>query len=156
MKYLTKNIYGLIIICILAIQMFGPVIANADDEVVLEGHKPNPYGEDSSAGSSSTSITPESINLSEYLLTDEQKDNQGNPLASSIGEYIVRVINFLSMTIGSFAILAVIIGGVFLLTAGGREESVTRGKDIIKYAIMGILFAVSAYFIVALVQNIIY
>ena len=95
-------------------------------------------------------VTPSSVKVFTYLSTTEQA------FTPSIGAYIVRFINYLSLLIGSFGILAVIVGGFFMLTAGGREEMITRGKDIIKFAVIGILAAVSAYWMVAAVQSLFY
>ena len=101
-------------------------------------------------GSPTDPVTPTSVPVFNYLSTEKQART------TSIGGLIVRFINFLSLLIGSFGILAVIVGGYFLLTAGGREEMITRGKDIIKFAIMGIIVALSAFWLVAAVQGIFY
>jgi hypothetical protein len=73
-----------------------------------------------------------------------------------IAAYIIRTINFLSLTIGSLALLAIIVGGIMLLTSGGKESQTTKGKDIIKDAIIGLVVAFCAYFITAYVQSVFY
>jgi integral membrane sensor domain MASE1 len=82
---------------------------------------------------------------------------QANPSEiGNVGVYIVRVVNFLALTIGSFAFLAIVIGGILLLTAAGQEQQIQKGKDIIKFAVIGLIVALMAYFIVAFVQSIFY
>lgn len=130
MKEILKQLCGIILVTVLCLQIVGPVAP---------------------AYAQSGSETPESLDVGKYLLT---KDQEGQP--REIGAYVVRFTNFLALTIGSFAFLAIVIGGIFLLTAGGREEQITRGKDIIKYAIIGLVFAMLAYFIVAFIQSILF
>ena len=88
-----------------------------------------------------------------YLQTKEQKEAK-NPI--EVGPYIIKLINFLAMLIGSCAFLAIIIGGMMLVASGGKEAQITKGKDIIKYAITGLLVAMAAYFITSYVQSIFY
>ena len=92
----------------------------------------------------------ESFNLKTILAPGQQ--NQPTDIAS----YIIRFINFLSLTIGSFALLAIIIAGVMMVSSGGREHPLTRGKDIFKFSIIGLVVALGAYFITAFVQSIFY
>lgn len=59
-------------------------------------------------------------------------------------------------TVGFFAILGVIIGGIILMTAFGQEEKLQTGKTIILYSLLGLVFTIGAYIIVSFVQSIIY
>lgn len=101
-------------------------------------------------GQNGDKVLMESFNLNTILAPGQE--NQPH----DIGSYIVRFINFLSLTIGSFALLAIIIAGVMLVSSGGREHPLTRGKDIFKFAIIGLVVALGAYFITAFVQSIFY
>ncbi len=69
---------------------------------------------------------------------------------------IVRLINQLSYVIGSFALLALIIGGFTYLTSAGQERLITRAKDMVKYAVIGLVVALSAFYITLFVQTIFY
>lgn len=104
------------------------------------------------AGSSSDSALKnmETFKVGTYLVA------KGQQKPSQIGAYIVRLINFLSMVIGSFAFVAIVIGGIMMVGSGGQEQPISRGKDIIKYAIMGLVVAFSAFFITSFVQSIFY
>ena len=92
-----------------------------------------------------------SFNVNVYLTTKGQEKSP-----TDIGQYILRLVNFLTLMIGSFAFLAIVIGGIMLLTSAGKEQQVTKGKDIIKYAITGLVVALASYFITAFVQSIFY
>ena len=45
-------------------------------------------------------------------------------------------------------VIALIIAGIMLLTAGGNTAQIEKGKSIFKYAIIGILIAFAAWLIV--------
>lgn len=97
----------------------------------------------------------ESFSVGKYLKEKDQGQaylKSDNPVAS----FIVQIINFLVLTIGSFSFLAVIFGGITLLTSHGNETQVTKGKEILKYAITGLVVTLSAYFITAFVQSLFY
>ena len=93
-------------------------------------------------------------------LSAEQVDSAGavhtQVAHSSIAEYAVYVINLMARVIGSFSLLAVIVGAMMLLTSSGREHGQTRGKEIIMQAILGIVVAFAAFVITAFVQGIFY
>jgi len=97
----------------------------------------------------------ESFSVGKYLIAPGQTNvvKEGVPV---VAVYIVRLINFLSLLIGSFAFLAIVIGGIMLVTSGGQEQQLTKGKDVIKYAIIGLAVALASYFITAFVQSIFY
>lgn len=150
-KYITSGILITVLFCF---QLAGSALVYADNgDGTTEGNSGTGTsgGSGTTTESTDTSITPTSVNLSSFLTTSEQKNQP-----TTIGAYIVRVINFLTLGIASFGILAVIVGGFFLLTAAGREEQITRGKDMIKFAIIGIVAAVSAYWLVAAIQSLFY
>jgi len=96
-----------------------------------------------------------SFSVGSYLMAPGQKNiiTKDTPV---IAVFIIRMINYLSLTIGSFAFLSIVIGGIMLVTSGGQEQQISKGKDIIKYAIIGLAVALAAYFITAFVQSIFY
>lgn len=94
--------------------------------------------------------TMDSFNVTEYLTAPNQV------LPTNIAAVIVRFINQLSLVIGSFALLTIIVGGISLLTSAGREQALSRGKDMIKFSVIGLVIAFGAYFITAFVQSIFY
>lgn len=115
-------------------------------------------GADSGGGAASnglsgsgSSVSLNSFNVKKYLIAPGQNSDH-----LSIGQTIVTIINYLSLLLGSFAFLALVVGGIILVTSAGREHSTTRGKDIIKYAIMGLIITLGAYFITEYVRSIFY
>jgi membrane glycosyltransferase len=52
---------------------------------------------------------------------------------------VVAVINFVLTFLALVAVVFVIVGGVRILAAGGNEESVTKGRKTILYAIIGLI-----------------
>lgn len=99
--------------------------------------------------------TSDSFPVNKILNTDGQGAaylHSNNPIASAI----VQFINLLARLIGSVAFIALIGGGFILMVSSGNENLLTKGKDAIKYAIIGLIVALSAYFITSFVQSIFY
>lgn len=102
-----------------------------------------------------TPAASESFNVGSYLTAkgQEQKYFQSkNPIAS----FIIQIVNFLVLTIGSVCFVALVVGGFILMTSHGNENSLTKGKDIIKYALIGLVIVLTSYFITAFVQSLFY
>ncbi len=74
----------------------------------------------------------------------------------SVTELLFKILKFLNITVASVAVLAVMIGGIMLITSAGSENQMNRGKEIIKYSLIGLGLAIFAYLIVTLVQTILY
>lgn len=96
----------------------------------------------------------ESFPLGKYLTADGQNTYLG--AEQGIAVFIIRIINFLALVIGSVAFLSIVLGGITLLTSAGNENQLTKGKDMILYAVIGLAVALLAYFITDFVQNIFY
>jgi heme/copper-type cytochrome/quinol oxidase subunit 2 len=84
------------------------------------------------------------------------------PSSSSTGlsntapyEIIVNVMNWLMAMIGIVAILMFVISGWIYLTAGGDEKKTETAKNNIKYTIIGLVVALTAFIIVRLVANLV-
>lgn len=137
MKKLLKQFGIYLVSCTLVLQLAGPTAALAQ----------NGNGEPASPAPSPPPA-PVSLDVGFYLKAEGQNQS------SNIAAFIIRFVNFLAGIIGSFAFLAIVVGGVIMVTSGGQEGAVTKGKDIIKYAIIGLIVAVSAYFITTFVQSI--
>ncbi len=70
-----------------------------------------------------------------------------------IESLIVTVINYALAVMGSIAVILVIIAGFMLMTAQGESTQIDKGKEIIKYAIIGLVAAFLSYIIVLFVQS---
>ncbi len=73
-----------------------------------------------------------------------------NPLGEGAGIFIImgRVINTFLGVIGAIALLIFIYGGVTYMIAGGEESRVTKARDILKYATIGLVAIILAYVLV--------
>lgn len=71
-----------------------------------------------------------------------------------IQEFIIRIINFALTIIGSIAIIILIIGGFQMMLSQGNQQKLDEAKDIVKYAIIGLIVTLLSYVIVISVQSI--
>ncbi len=72
----------------------------------------------------------------------------GKPGASDVNELIGKGINTILGLVGSIALIMFIYGGFVWMTAAGNKESVTKGKDIIVWSVMGLAVIFLAYAVV--------
>ncbi len=72
-----------------------------------------------------------------------------NPLGTTdIREVIARIIQAILGITGAAALLMFIYGGFMWLISRGEPENIKKGKEIIKYATLGLAVIVGAYMIV--------
>lgn len=78
-----------------------------------------------------------------------------NPLdgIDSPQELIGKIINAVMGLIGSIALLMFIYGGFTWLTSAGNTEKVKKGKDILVWAAIGLVFIFSSYALVNFIIN---
>lgn len=68
-------------------------------------------------------------------------------------QLVKTLTDFLLIIIVPLAILALAVGGIYLLAAGGRESWVSRGKEIIWSAVLGIVIALVAWIAVNTIMS---
>ncbi len=68
-------------------------------------------------------------------------------------QLVKTLTDFLLIIIVPLAILALAVGGIYLLAAGGRESWVSRGKEIIWSAVIGVLIALVAWIAVNTIMS---
>ncbi|MBI4234844.1 hypothetical protein HY604_00935 [Candidatus Peregrinibacteria bacterium] len=68
-------------------------------------------------------------------------------------ELILAVIEFATKVIGSIAIIILIIGGFMFMFSQGNEQNLSNAKDVIKYAIIGLIVTFASYIAVLFVQS---
>jgi tetrahydromethanopterin S-methyltransferase subunit E len=73
--------------------------------------------------------------------------------ADSINLLVARLQEIVSGAAFGIAVIIFFWGSLLLITAGGNEEKITKGKKILTYAIVGIgLIILANLFIISLVQ----
>jgi len=61
---------------------------------------------------------------------------------------IKKVVNILLYILGAAAVVVIVIAGITYTVSGGDSGSVTRAKNMLLYAVIGLIVAVLAYAIV--------
>lgn len=78
--------------------------------------------------------------------------NLTNPISSdSISALIGRVITAVLGVVGSIALLMVIYGGFTWMLAAGNSEKIKKGRDIIVWAMLGLVVIFTSYALVRFV-----
>ena len=67
---------------------------------------------------------------------------------------ILKTTNWIFIGVMATSAVVAILGGYFIVTAGGNAEQVTKGRDYIKNSIIGLLIALLANAIPAVVRNV--
>ncbi len=67
---------------------------------------------------------------------------------------ILGLINWVAWFVALVAVLFGLYSGVLFITAGGDDEKVTKAKNILLYAIVGIVVAILAFSIVSISRSI--
>jgi len=70
--------------------------------------------------------------------------SQGDSIKTTIG----IIVNTLIFLVGLASVVMIIIGGLTYTTSAGSSDAIKRAKDMITYAVVGLVIAFSAYAIV--------
>jgi len=106
-------------------------------------------------------ITDGSFDVNEFLKLPNgeqpqkyfnQEENMAKKQAP-IEAFAISVINFALAIIGSIAIILFIVAGFMMMVAQGESQKIDEAKEIIKYAIFGLIGAFLSYVIVLFVQS---
>lgn len=98
----------------------------------------------------------------EILSTNDEKTSKNFKDAadksknSTVSEVLLRAINILTLMVGTFAFVVIMIAGFKLIYAQGDQTKIDSSKQMITQAIFGLLFAFFSYIIVTFVQSILY
>jgi hypothetical protein len=69
-------------------------------------------------------------------------------------ETLAAIIKIMLNISGGLILIAMTVGGVFMVASGGKEEMVTKGKTIVIYSVIGIIIISVAYAVVIGVSQI--
>ena len=75
--------------------------------------------------------------------------NDGNDVP--LEKQITNIVNVMLFILGAIAVIMIIIGGIRYTTSNGDPANVKAAKDIILYAVIGLVVAILSYAIVTFV-----
>lgn len=78
---------------------------------------------------------------------------EGAPHLQDISIYIGNIIEAAIPLVGIIAFIMILVGGFTILTSGGNPENTQKGKNIITYAVLGIVLAIVSWLILLFIQN---
>lgn len=87
-------------------------------------------------------------------LTDDRLPTE-RYASEGINYIIRRLMSLAAGTIGGVAVLAFSAGGFMVLLSAGREGLVEKGKALMQYSLLGILFVLGAYVLVIMIQTLV-
>jgi uncharacterized membrane protein len=76
--------------------------------------------------------------------------------STSVNQLIIKVIRIMLGIAFGVAVLFLIIGGFYYITAQGNEESAAKGKQTVINALIGIVIIIMSYVIVNVIANLAY
>jgi uncharacterized membrane protein len=71
----------------------------------------------------------------------------------NVQSQIATIVNVLLYVLGAVSVIVIIIAGIMYVTSGGDAAAVTKAKNTLMYAIVGLIVAVLAYAIVNFVVS---
>ena len=72
----------------------------------------------------------------------------------SLGGLVTQVINVMLLAIGSLAVVFLMFGGFRYVTSFGNEQATENSKQIIKFAVIGLLIVFMSFLIVRVISNV--
>jgi cytochrome bd-type quinol oxidase subunit 2 len=75
------------------------------------------------------------------------------PSETEFGKLLTQIINWALGLVGLIAVIMLIYGGFRYLTAAGNDESVSKAKNTIMYALIGIVIIILSYAIVSTITR---
>lgn len=138
----VKKIFGVIVFSLLLLVIFSPIALAGEAEKV-----------DSKTG---TEVKTETGTEAENASGDGAQQSgstfgleevQGTPKGLTIPGILATIANMLISMAGFFLVVMLIYGGIVYLTSAGNEKRVETGKNVITYAIIGIVIIFAAYLV---------
>ncbi len=88
-----------------------------------------------------------------YKLTDgvclpDPDKTHGLSKDASVTAVVLKIVRFILQFLGSLAVLMIIVGGLMYMTSAGDDRKVDTAKNLLTYAIYGLVIALLAYVIV--------
>ncbi len=93
--------------------------------------------------------------LSEIFQITESDVNNPVTATKSLSDIIISTIKVASGLVGALSVLMLVVGGIMYMVSGGDSTRADTAKNIIKYAIIGLIIAIMALIIVTQVVNVV-
>lgn len=71
----------------------------------------------------------------------------------TVTNYLILIVNFILYFLAIVTFFAIVYGGYLMLTSGGNEEGVTKGRKVLLGAILGFLIVIISYAVVNTLLN---
>jgi hypothetical protein len=81
---------------------------------------------------------------------------QGQGVFGNAASFLGSIIDYLIKFVGVVAFILLVVGGVRLVVAAGDDNAVQNAKQMITYAIVGLVVALLAYVIVTFIHGLLY
>lgn len=78
--------------------------------------------------------------------------NTDNPLTGGSG-LLAKIANIIAVVAGMAAVIIIVLGGLRLITSGGRSENVAGARRSIIYAAVGLVIIVISRLIIGIILN---
>lgn len=88
-----------------------------------------------------------------YVLVDNVCNKSGLPVVNASSDQLQQILRLAFGIIAAIAILFVIIGGLRYVISEGDPEATAKARGTIIYALVGLVIAVTAEFLVSFVLN---
>lgn len=78
-------------------------------------------------------------------------EDTGAQATSKVNDTVAKALNLFSAVVGIIAVVMIIVGGIQYITSGGDSGNVTKAKNTILYAVIGLVVVALAQIIVQFV-----
>ena len=92
------------------------------------------------------------FNLNAVTHDDIESSAREGWIRRGINYFFEKAIGFMATVIGSLAVLTMAFGGLRIIMSGGDETAIGKGKQLVKYSLLGLGFVLMSYILVTLVQ----
>jgi hypothetical protein len=89
-----------------------------------------------------------------YEVLGADAPNNAPAVTKTLSEIVVSTIKVLASIVGSLSVLMLVVGGIMYMTAMGDTQKSDTAKNVIKYAVIGLIVAILALIIVTQVIDI--
>lgn len=112
-------------------------------------------------GKAGTDGSYRTFNVTTYLTTEGQGQayfckGGDKTICNPVANFILQIINIITLVVASLSFLGVVVAGFLMVTAAGNDNQLNKAKEILKFAVIGLVVTLSSYFIVSFVQNLVF